>query len=308
VPVESIFEARGNAWKEWGYSTDLCCLTASAYVDNIFSVGKDLPSAIAIQEDFEYQLQRMWGQAIKPDSRSCLVPKGGPLGQRDVSRWPLVKDLECLGHILQHDGETHRAWNHARRIMWKTFFAQAKSSDVATKLPVDVLVSNLNRAVTPGLLYRMKVFPVTQLRLQQVDLEQRKCIASILRTKLQPGEEILSFCRRKNKLSSNVIRQTGKWSSSVAEQTVKWHAHLQRNNCKVLWPTLLEPTRDETWLWFRRAANSTRWHSRTATRAFRGNVAQRWAAGVKHATAHLEHFPIVPKSKANRNKLTRATL
>ena len=65
-------------------------------------------------------------------------------------------------------------------------------------------------------------------------------------------------------------------------------------------------TREKIHLLFRRAAN-TRWNSITATRAFRGDIAQRWAAGVEHAAAHLELFPIVPKSKSNRKNLNEAT-
>ena len=150
----------------------------------------------------------------------------------------------------------------------------------------------MDRAVSPGLLYKLKVFPITKLRLQQIDTEQRKCVASTLRIQRRPGEEILAFCMRKNQAATRVIKRTGLRSSKVAEQTVKWDGHLARNSCAVLWPALLAPTRDATWLWFRRAANPS-WRSRTATRAFRGHVAQRWQAGVQEAKNHLLTHPVI---------------
>ena len=58
--------------------------------------------------------------------------------------------MPCLGFHIQNDGETHNLWEEARKSLWKAYFAQTRSSDVAHKVPLFAKLKNLDLVVRPG--------------------------------------------------------------------------------------------------------------------------------------------------------------
>ena len=84
----------------------------STYVDNLFSWGDCPLHAVAIPEDFASELNTVWGQRIKPSSRSIMVPRGNTQELPDENRWPCQSEMPCLGFIIQDNAETDLAELH----------------------------------------------------------------------------------------------------------------------------------------------------------------------------------------------------
>eukprot|EP00746_Dinoflagellata_sp_MGD_P142543 gnl/MRDRNA2_/MRDRNA2_75497_c0_seq1.p1 gnl/MRDRNA2_/MRDRNA2_75497_c0~~gnl/MRDRNA2_/MRDRNA2_75497_c0_seq1.p1 ORF type:complete len:331 (+),score=52.39 gnl/MRDRNA2_/MRDRNA2_75497_c0_seq1:1030-2022(+) len=303
VPVESIIADRAIRWQKWGYCAPDVKLTAQTYVDNVYSAGSSPDNAVAVLDDFEDQLRLLWGNEFKADSRKLLTPKGSKQRHAVGSKWRIVEDFECLGTCLQHDGETHRAWTQARSSMWRAFFAQQKGHDLYKQIPIQHKIKNLHTCVLPVLQYKVKHFPMSKSRFQDIDAEQRKCYSACARIQPRPDEETMSFIRRRNLQITSLVAQHSKWSSVIANQSVEWHQHLRRNTSGALWTGHLENLRNEVWLQQRREMHPA-WKSRTATRAFRGHVASRLAEGYSTAKAWLTQHPLLNKlvSKPPRHR------
>ena len=133
----------------------------------------------------------------------------------------------------------------------------------------------------PRLAYKTATVPLTTTRLQQVDKEQRRMIASALRVKMEPGEELVRFCRRRNRHATFEIKKQGPWSKHLCKRAVKWHQHIERDSGGRLWSKKLLTLRDGSWLQLRRDMHATvAQRNRTNTRAIHGHVAQRWQDSV----------------------------
>ena len=145
----------------------------------------------------------------------------------------------------------------------------------------------LDRCVFPVLNFRVSRWPPQQVIADELDQTQAKMIASILRYRPGPGEDIASFCRRRMRDARSIADAQGTWSGKWFDRFERWNEHLHRHldhNC-----TRLLSLMNAQWLRERRAryapANPIRWNAwschagRTNTRIGSGYIAQRWESG-----------------------------
>ena len=115
--------------------------------------------------------------------------------------------------------------------------------------------------------------PMTKTRLEQIENLQRKAIAGAMRLKKIPGEELLGFCRRRNKEATKHLKEMGSWATFTAHKAKAWVAHCLRNHTANLWTGHLAKVRNSEWRKKQRRRTGT--GTRTETRAYRGHVAAR---------------------------------
>ena len=68
---------------------------------------------------------------------------------------------------------------------------------------------------------------------------------------VQPGEELLAFCRRRNRTATIQMKKVGLWSQKSCGRAVRFHEHIVRDTAGKLWSKQLLALRDEQWLQWR---------------------------------------------------------
>ena len=279
IPVESTICQRVAHWRSLGFQAGDHILTICAYVDNIFSAGRNLGSAISILEDFELQLLQNWGLTIKPSSRACMVPRGSLEEPANIEKWPLCATFTVLGHILADNGSTSACWEYTRRAMWRAYFANSrKCANTHCALQL------LQRTVTPVFDYRNTRWPAYAELAQTIDRLQRKMVAGILRPRMQLGEAPDRYIRRRNRLATVECLRMGTWSYRHCKRILNWRDHLERPANAASWAAILLHFRGFEWLMARRSQHQGGLlGGRTGTRVASGNVSTRWHDGVLYA-------------------------
>lgn len=251
------------------------------YVDNLFSVGRTLASAILILEDFESILQSVWGLKIKDSSRMCMTPFGSDELTRNPAKWPQVSEFPVLGHVLQDNGSTRSCWQKTSKQMWRAFFGNC-AGPLAKGLSSSVKLRLLDRAVTPVLHHRNTRWPCSKKRCNELDRLQRRMVSSIARVQPLPGDNAAAYMRRRNRIISGLIGQD-RWSYQHCQRVLAWDEHLRRPHNSESWAAKLLDVRGEAWLQERRQLCQRDQQSRLDSRAYFGFVAPRWHEGVAYA-------------------------
>ncbi|CAK0910579.1 unnamed protein product [Prorocentrum cordatum] len=192
IPVESTMAERRLVWRAKGFQADDHVLCVCSYVDNLFSASGSLHGAISILDDIEAQLERNWGLHIKPSSRSCMAAAGTGPGELP-SKWPRVHEFTALGHTLQDTGSIRACWQNARAAMWRGFWAN------------------------PGSKRRIA---------DEVDILQRRMVATIMRVPPRPGEEPACYFRKRGRAAAAECNKQGVWSRRWFWRVLDWQEHL----------------------------------------------------------------------------------
>jgi hypothetical protein len=287
VPVESIIAHRHTAWREHGFCTDAQApLTLCSYVDNVYASSPTPKGAVAILDDFEHQLNCVWGQTIKPSSRSLMLCCGlADDVSIDAVRWPRVSEFECLGHVLQNNSSIRACFTNTKAKMWKAFWGncghqQLCSAPIATKCKL------LDRSCRSVLAYRCSRWPPQPTIAKELDRIQCKMTAAILRTPRNLGESNPEYCTRRNFVASRVCQQNGRWSQFWFRKALDWDAHLVRGHSVSSWPVILHDFHNNDFLQARRSSRSSREsNTSTNTRVCVGRPPMRWHDGVAYAIA-----------------------
>ena len=150
----------------------------------------------------------------------------------------------------------------------------------------------------PILTFRCCLWPYVETVAKEIDAYQAKMLSWLMDVHPEPGEDIGEFVRRRCRRANTLTESHGRWSLAWAKSCTSFDGHVSRNTSGRLWPALLKPLRDRTWLMEKRAsfapANSIRansWNAfagRTNTRRAPGGVATRWEDGVVNASLALE--------------------
>ena len=170
--------------------------------------------------------------------------------------------------------------------MWKAFWANPGSRD-ATSLDTRARNKLLEKSVAPQLDYRCSRWPPQKTISLELDVLQRRMVATILRIPQISGETAANYVKRRGHAAGQHCRQTGKWSSRWFKRAQDWNAHLQRPRNRHSWPARLLHYRDADWFIRRRLSfltadnvNNSCLSGRTDTRAIRGCVNIRWHDGI----------------------------
>ena len=288
IPVESTMAERRLVWRARGFQADDHVLCVCSYVDNLFSASGSLHGAISILDDFEAQLERNWGLRIKPSSRSCMAAAGtGP--EELPEKWPRVHEFAALGHTLQDTGSIRACWQNTRAAMWRGFWANP-GSKAARHLTMPQRLRLLDRAVLPQMDFRSSRWPPQRRIADEVDILQRRMVATIMRVPPRPGEEPACYFRRRGRAAAAECKKQGVWSRRWFWRVLDWQDHLDRPRNGQSWAAKLSRYRDREWFIQRRASLLSSGSSagaclagRTDTRACRGMVQTRWHDGVEFA-------------------------
>ena len=288
VPVEDVISHRAQQWSMWGFRTDSKVLTVASFVDKIYAVSNSLLGATRILDDFEKHLWERWSCKIKPESRACLVARGGEMS---VSRplWNPSRLMHVLGHIVSDDGTTTACMEQTFVQMWRAFFANCTSRDAKLVDPMRRMAL-MRRTAEPSLLYRCTRWPCRPNLESMLDQHQRRMVSLLLRLPRLPGEAVDVYCRRRGRASANHARAMGLWSLKHAERVVSWFDHLLRERNAESWPAMLLLWHGQEWLrecrlrMFSTSVDA----GRTGTRGAAAKVAMRWHDGVTVAKQWIE--------------------
>ena len=160
--------------------------------------------------------------------------------------------------------------------------ADAGACVSAKKLPNDLRTNLLNRSVRPLLDYRSSRWPPqTQIGLE-VDVLQRKLIATAVRLPRRENEPTDCYFRRRGRNAAALARISGTWPKRWFGRATRWDEHLRRARNAESWTARLLGFHDSTWLQTQRRlfSSASVLAGRTFTRAFPGYVAPRWEQGI----------------------------
>ena len=247
-------------------------LTMSTYVDNVYVAAKSCYAASAILDDASMFLSAQWNLVFKPSSRLVMAPSGcQDVDVTDDSKWPVVSEMEVLGHRLQNDCGIEFCFRTTCQSAWKAFFANCCCKD-ASRLPATVKISILKRAVEPVLRFRWTRWPFRKDHARRLETIQKQMLCIVSGIRPDADEEPAQFVRRRGRAVGELQRQMGSWASTWAFALISWMQHLERPRNASLWSAMLKDLRDPTELDVRRAMYS----GRPCTRIIPGFMQRRW--------------------------------
>ena len=290
VPVEDIIHKRHHIWEEWCFRTDSSALALATYVDNIFSTGRSADDAVAILKDCELQLAHHWALVIGSDSKSFMAALGAQPPDDQTVEWAHHSGdtFEALGHILASNGSIQPCLSSTIGKMWRAFYGNfrrsIKQASTTEKLKL------LNRAVLPVASCRMSRWPYQKQAAKRLNSTQNRMVGIALNLKMQHGEDVASFVRRRNRISAQHSKAMGTWSGVWRKRVTDWNDHLNRDRNASSWAAKTLHYHGKHWLQEQRILHAIgEWGSmlagRTCTRAFPGIVHKRWHDGVDLAKA-----------------------
>ena len=157
--------------------------------------------------------------------------------------------------------------------MWAAFWANCRHPSMK-KGPLNLRIALLNRACRPILDYRCSRWPPQPAIARELDGFQAKLAAVMLRSPRLAGENVVAYCRRRNKAASRLCMQIGRWSTRWNERAFNWNAHIERAHNPFSWPSLLVKFHDETWIETLRVLCN---NGCTTTRQQPGRPCARWS-------------------------------
>ena len=164
------------------------------------------------------------------------------------------------------------------------FFGNCKSVK-AKKLTIGANLRLLNRAVLPVLRHRCSRWPGNRATFDEIRSVQRKMVAAIVRLPAEPGEDAVTYVRRRNAAMTNLISRDASWNLDYCNRLAAWDAHLHRPRNKHSWPSKMVGFQASEWLEAHRAMR----HCGTGTRVSRGGPATRWHEGIEFAEKMLKN-------------------
>ena len=192
-----------------------------------------------------------------------------------------ARNFNVLGHWLQDSGSVPACWTHTRKQMWGAFWANASAAGTM-KLPLQLRLKLLLRAVVPILDFKCSRWPPQRQIANELNAVQRKMVAILLRLTPTDGETREQFVRRRGRAARQLCLQCGIWSSRWFRRALDWDAHNRRERNDFTWAAKLVDFRAADYLSQRRAF----YNGRTATRSQPGYVSRRWHDGI--ALARVE--------------------
>jgi len=271
----------------------------STYVDNVYVAGKSCFAVTSILDDASDFLLANWGLHFKASSQMVMAPLGcQDFDVTDESKWPLVDQMDVLGHCLQNDCGIEACFQRAFQNAWKAFFANCCSRDAA-RFPVSARINLIKRSVEPVLRFRWTRWPFRKDHANKLDSMQRKMLCIISGIKPNGVESAEAFIHRRGRSVARLQRSIGSWGNAWAKALLLWDEPLQKIENRHLWPAavrrFLDPGNFDSWpsklrgllppsqLALRRTFNN----GRPSTRNTPGFIQRRWSESLEVATDWL---------------------
>ena len=284
IPVESAACKLASSWEVDGVKTTCCSVVFASWVDNYYTFGRSLHSALRIAESFEEALSRDWGLHIKASSRSVMSPTE-PEDDWDDVKWPRCAEADILGHLVSADCSPWPCWRRTQRSMWASFWKNCVGP-AARGLSLNERCKMLNRCVRPVLFFRNTRWPFTTALADEQNRTQRQMLSHFLHLERFPFEDDRAFHRRRMRLIAGVARQHGVWGEDHARRIVDWSEHLSRARNNTSISSLLYMWHNADWLQQRRRDPLIGQSQRPGTRHCSGPVYRRWDESLMLAKQH----------------------
>ena len=283
VPVEHLCRERAAHWKDWGFPCPSGTLTLSTYVDNVYAAGKSCYAVSAILDDASSFLSVQWGLEFKQCSQMVMAPSNAlDLDVTDSRRWPVVDEMEVLGHLLQCDSGIESCFQRTVEKAWRAFFCNCASRD-ASRLPSSLRILLLKRSVEPILRFRWTRWPFRKDHADRLNGLQRQMLNIISGVRPMRDDSAEEFVRRRAKIVRSMQGSMGYWGEKWAVALGLWKVHIQRPRNQHCWPAIIFSLRSPEELALRRCNNS----GRPLVRQSAGFIQRRWAESLVIASDWL---------------------
>jgi hypothetical protein len=261
----------------------------------MFAFSSSVHKAIEILEDFEKHIRTHWGLEIKNSSRGCLVCRGSVELPVNCDRWPCVKVLNVLGHLIQDDGGLSADWRATKASMWGSFWRNCNSKSWGT-LSVDHKNRLLDRSVLSKANWKLARWPFQKTIAIEFDATQAAMTRKLLLCARKDGEDADSYDRRRKREARNFCARRGTWSRLWAKRVISWEAHFSRSGSRhVGYPhpcLCIYKFHDSEWLLHQRSefvnSRCSLTAGRTGTRLNVGRPQVRWEDGFNTARILLD--------------------
>ena len=192
VPVQSCFAELTDDLSPAAFRTDVCCLKAAAYNDNLYTVSDSASGAVSQMEMILSNLSSTWGLLPKPGSRRIIAAKGADTSHDVGAGWIIGEVSEVLGWIIQSDGDIDKGWRKLTCKMWKAFYANVKAPGWR-RLGSQRRLSLLSRSIRGLVEHGVAVFPPQHFYGCDLDRLQRKMVSAAMENTRLPTEDWVTF-------------------------------------------------------------------------------------------------------------------
>ena len=254
----------------------------AAWVDNLYTPAMSAANAMAKIDEFEELLQRRWRLSFKPSSKLVTV-NGPPSTQRPTTHgsWSYVDEFPVLGHVIEADGACGADVSAAIGKAWRGFWAscgrkQFRKLDLRTKL------RDMDRKVLPILEFHAAWWTWSAALTNKVDAVQRRMVALLERVRIQAGEDINRYVRRRGRQAAATCRAQGLWSCRLERRMAAWIAHTWRGHMASSWSSRACRWRGHKWYALQRlrAGSVSMFAGKLGMRIGAGRPRTRWHDGV----------------------------
>ena len=145
--------------------------------------------------------------------------------------WEHVDQFVALGHLILPDGSPNACFERVKKVVWKSFFANAGNKRLASASLTQKLVL-MNRSTKPLWQYRCPRWPPSKGLLKSEARLQNKMVATLQRLRPSEGETVAFFIARRNRSAARLSKQNGSWADGHIRLCNSWYEHLLRPaNC-----------------------------------------------------------------------------
>ena len=204
-------------------------LKFAVWVDNIYALSQSVQGAAANLRILERILRNDWRLSYKDDSKlviGALAPSAAGWVDCDFA-WR--DPFPVLGHSIDSHGSADADVQAATNACWIRFWTGAGSRK-ARRLPLRLLMGELERVCWPAWSFRCHWWPIIRTTTAQADRCQRSMVLTFLRLPREKDETEADFGRRRHREASRLIPAEARWGSRCMQSVQSWSSHTLRNH------------------------------------------------------------------------------
>ena len=218
IVCESVKSISSQVW-DMGFNVCEGRFCLASWIDNVFTFSSSLSQAVTMQETFEAHISRKWGLQIKPSSRRILVCKGSGASSPDHEKWPIVCNMNVLGHVVQNDSGIRSDWRKTKLGLWKCFWGSC-GSRAGRSLGAILKVKLLQRSVLAFFQWKLSRWPFQKTIAIELDALQCQMLAIIMNVHRSRYESVDQYCRRRRREARKLAAQCCFWSAIWAKRVI----------------------------------------------------------------------------------------
>ena len=205
-------------------------LKFAVWVDNVYSMSESVQGAVSNLKVLERVLVNGWRLQLKPDSKLVIdALSKSRAGWIDNAGWQWKDPFPVLGHMLDSHGSAAADLAAAETACWLRFWMGAGSRR-ARRLPLSLLMKELERVCWPAWSFRSHWWPMTQSIVAAADRCQRTMLLTFLRMPKEKDEDVSEYAKRRHREASRLLHRDEKWGRRCLQRTVTWNEHILRNH------------------------------------------------------------------------------